>query len=209
MSIGIYIIENTVTNDLYVGSSVSDIDERWRSHKRDLKANKHHSSRLQNSWNKYGSEVFQFRVLEICEKEDCIQREQLFIDTLSPCFNMNPTAGNCSGRKFSEESKQKMSESAKKRGIHPSFLLNQVKTGISPRKKQRSRVVAGAKATYFKSLSLGEVTGYNETEELKFESTREASRFFKAKGLKFNHRSLAHNINKDRMYYGYYWKRNA
>lgn len=125
MDIGIYMIINEVTGDFYIGSAAVSLKSRISYHKRDLKANKHHSSRFQNSWNKYGSEAFSFVILKNCQANECIYLEQHYINEFSPVFNMNPIAGNCSGRKFNEESKKKMSESAKKRGLNEFLLKNQ------------------------------------------------------------------------------------
>lgn len=116
---GIYKIINTVTNQIYVGSSMSCIYQRYSYHKKDLRANKHHSAKLQNSWNKYGEKCFDFQIIEECS--NVLQREQYYIDTLNPFFNICKVAGNCSGRKFSDETKLKMSLIAKKRGLN-SFL---------------------------------------------------------------------------------------
>jgi group I intron endonuclease len=210
MATGVYIIENTVTGHFYIGSATASFESRWKSHWNDLRGNRHHSDRLQNSYNKYGESVFKFKVIVECAPELCIKKEQFYMDTLEPEFNMNPTAGNCLGRKFSEESKLKMSESAKKRGVHPSFLLNHVKKEVKAPKKKYSRVVPGARDAYAKKLSAGEVTGKNEAgEEIKFDSTRAAERHFKELGMKFNKVGLTANINQPRMYYGYYWTRNA
>lgn len=105
---GIYIITCLVNNKIYVGSSV-DIYTRYHRHKLDLNTNKHHSSSLQNAWNKYGSEKFSFSILEfVDDKTKLIEREQFWMDELNVCdrkrgYNISPTAGNCLGIKHSEE----------------------------------------------------------------------------------------------------------
>lgn len=114
-STGIYKITNIVSNQLYVGSSTSCIKSRWGYHLRDLRANKHHSSKLQNSFNKYGENSFVFEILEIVDdKSSILAREQFYIDELVPFFNTCRIAGNCLGVKHSEETRQRMSIS--KRG---------------------------------------------------------------------------------------------
>lgn len=123
---GIYKIANKVNDLIYIGSSIKCVKTRWSYHVKDLRANKHHSSRLQNHYNKYGEQSLNFELIEqINDTNSVIEREQFYIDTLKPQFNMCPTAGNCSGRKFTEETKRKMSEIAKKRGLNEALKLQQ------------------------------------------------------------------------------------
>lgn len=228
MITGVYLIKNKLTGDCYVGSSIKSIEDRWRYHRRDLNGNKHHSSRLQNSWNKYGSEQFEFSIVEECSPVLCIEREQHFIDTLNPSFNMNPTAGNCFGRKFSSESKQKMSESAKKRGLND-FLLNQ----------QKSKAIFNnigekqcTKCTIFKNPNIFRkntncclecyaetrpsrklknpkgrkpVVARNNFEVLEFNTMIDAETFFKNRGFKMNRTYLRSVLKTNKEYYGYTW----
>ena len=106
---GIYKITNTVTGKFYIGSAVN-IKSRWADHRSRLGANKHHNRHLQNSWNKHGEDSFTFEVLEYCEKERLIEREQFYIDNEKPAYNISPTAGNSLGVKRTDETKRKMSE---------------------------------------------------------------------------------------------------
>ena len=81
MSCGIYKIINIETNKIYVGSS-KNIEMRIKSHFSNLKNKKHHSVKLQNSYNKHGLSCFTYEVLEECEIEDLFVREQHWIDIL-------------------------------------------------------------------------------------------------------------------------------
>ena len=109
---GIYKITNTVTGKFYIGSAVN-IKRRWAIHRSRLDANKHGNRHLQNSWNKHGEDSFTFEVLECCEKERLIEREQFYIDNEKPAYNISPTAGNCLGVKHTDETKRKISEAKK------------------------------------------------------------------------------------------------
>lgn len=111
---GIYKITNTITGDYYIGSACN-ISNRWSLHRRTLANNKHHSIHLQRAYNKYGAEYFKFSVLEYCEKEKLIEREQYYIDSKRPSYNILPIAGSSLGIKRSEEAKRKMSEAWKTR----------------------------------------------------------------------------------------------
>ena len=103
-NIGIYQIENTENDKIYVGSAIN-IQGRWRVHKSDLNRNQHHSSYLQRAWNKYGSNSFKFTVLEaISDKSLLIKTEQKYIDFMLPEYNMCKFAGSQLGFKNSEKS---------------------------------------------------------------------------------------------------------
>ena len=111
---GIYCIKNTINNNIYVGSSI-DINKRKREHFSSLTKNKHHSRYLQRSFNKHGKENFSFSILEECFPEELLIREQHFINTLSPRYNVCRIAGNSFGTKRTEEAKNNISKAQKER----------------------------------------------------------------------------------------------
>lgn len=76
---GVYSITNLKNGKLYIGSS-NNIYRRWRDHKNLLKKDKHHSNHLQRAWNKYGEENFIFKILEECNEDILLKREQYYID---------------------------------------------------------------------------------------------------------------------------------
>lgn len=91
-NIGIYKITNLLNNKIYIGSTSKSFNIRWGNHKSKLKDNKHYNKHLQYAYNKYGSDNFKYEILEVCLKEDLIKREQYYIDTLKPQYNINPEA---------------------------------------------------------------------------------------------------------------------
>ena len=93
----------------YIGSSV-DIKKRWRDHLRDLKLSKHQNPKIQRHYDKYGKDDFVFIIIEPCFPEFLIIREQYYIDTLNPYFNIRRVADSNLGMKLSEETKKRMSE---------------------------------------------------------------------------------------------------
>jgi len=114
MNSGVYIIKNIINSKFYLGSSV-DLRKRKNNHFSDLNFNRHHSTALQNAYNKYGKENFEFEVIAICPPEYCIKLEQWFIDNMKPNYNICKIAGSMFGRKHSEETKLKISKKAKGR----------------------------------------------------------------------------------------------
>lgn len=109
---GIYTITNLITKQVYVGSS-QDIKARWIIHKRALVLNKHHSKKLQNVWNKYGEENFAFQVLEVCSINELTEREQYYLDTLNPQYNIRTIADSNRGIPKSENHRNLISEAKK------------------------------------------------------------------------------------------------
>ncbi len=100
---GLYAIENVITYESYVGSTVN-MRKRWHLHRTLLRSGKHHAKKLQAAWVKYGEECFRF--MPLCVIEDKAQRvamEQHFLTSLRPSYNTSPTATSCAGVKRSTE----------------------------------------------------------------------------------------------------------
>lgn len=100
---GIYKI---IYNDkiVYIGSSIN-IHKRWKQHISALKHNKHKNFLLQRIYNKGGNDSLNFYIIEECNKENLIKREQYYIDTYKPYCNL----ADANGRHLhTEETKQKM-----------------------------------------------------------------------------------------------------
>lgn len=89
---GIYKITNIVNNRCYIGSSVQ-IGIRFQQHKSRLKKDKHHSQYLQRAWNLHGESSFIFEILEKCDESIHLIREQFYMDTLKPEYNVEKIAG--------------------------------------------------------------------------------------------------------------------
>lgn len=74
----IYRISNLVNAKSYIGVSI-DYISRWKQHRRALKNNRHCNKKLQNAWNKYGEECFEFQVIEECPYYKCFDEEIKYI----------------------------------------------------------------------------------------------------------------------------------
>ncbi len=137
----VYQIRNTCNNKIYIGSA-TNYPHRKRTHLSDLKNQKHHSNKLQNAWNKYGNDNFIFEILEIVtRKEDLIEREQYWLDTLEAVkkgYNINPTASNCAGRIVTEKTREKIREKLKGKPLSPEHIAKRSESRIR-NKKPRSR----------------------------------------------------------------------
>ncbi len=83
--------------------------KRRNRHFSELKNNKHKNYKLQKLYNLYGKESFIFSVIEVVDiKENLIEREQYYINSLKPEININLIANSSFGVKRSEETKEKV-----------------------------------------------------------------------------------------------------
>ena len=71
---GVYCIKNIKNNKLYIGSTTVQFVKRLNLHVWELNSNKHKNKYLQNSWNKYKEDSFIFEIIEICDKNKCLER---------------------------------------------------------------------------------------------------------------------------------------
>ena len=100
---GIYKIVNKENGRIYVGSTGDSFLARWKLHLSLLKRKAHHSIFLQNSFNKRGENAYSFEIIEFVEKEKILAREQYWIDTLNPDYNILKVAGSNLGFRHSKE----------------------------------------------------------------------------------------------------------
>lgn len=110
MKSGIYEITNTISSKKYIGSA-KELNRRKETHFTQLRKNIHHNNYLQNAWNLYGEEAFEFTILEFCEINQLVLREQYYIDLypFETLYNICPKAGSRLGAKASQETKEKAS----------------------------------------------------------------------------------------------------
>ena len=65
----VYQIKNLENNKVYIGESTRG-ELRWKKHLRDLRGDYHPNKLLQEEFNKYGEEVFEWSILKEFESED-------------------------------------------------------------------------------------------------------------------------------------------
>lgn len=131
MTQGIYEIRNKLNGKAYGGSSVN-IRRRWKHHRWMLRHKEHHCTYLQAAWNLYGSDAFEFVVVEEIEDLDMrLAAEQKWLDehhAQKTCYNIAITAGPLGpvseetrrkvgaahrGRKHTEKTKRRISAALK------------------------------------------------------------------------------------------------
>lgn len=102
MESGVYKITNLINGKFYIGSS-KNLNRRKAEHTYRRKNLKYINSILKNAVLKYGYANFLFEIVEIVENVDFLcTREQYWIDTLKPEYNMRKIAksnlGLCSDK---------------------------------------------------------------------------------------------------------------
>lgn len=123
---GVYEIRNTVNGKKYVGSSI-DIEKRWREHRHHLNKGAHGNSHLQAAWDKYGSKVFAFRVIEqVDDIQSLVQREQWWLDNVRASGAQTYNVGDCvdcptRGIQFNAERKAELSIRTKQLWEDPDY----------------------------------------------------------------------------------------
>lgn len=121
---GIYMIRNKANGKVYIGQSVN-INRRWSDHIKSLQANSHYNEYLQRAWNKYGSDNFEFSIVENCLVDDLNRLEIYYIadyyQSYNPDFGYNLTKGG-DGVIPTEAVRKKMSDSKKQLYQDPEYI---------------------------------------------------------------------------------------
>ena len=125
METGVYEIVSSVGVSDYVGSTARDFKMREREHFNDLRGGGHYAKWMQRHFNKHG-EVLEFVVLEYCEPEKCLEREQYYLDNFPYVWNTCRTAGSSLGVKRRPETRQKNREVTKKQWQDPEFRAKNI-----------------------------------------------------------------------------------
>lgn len=105
---GVYRWTNIETGDSYVGSGV-DLTKRIRSYYQivELKRNPRHINR---ALLKYGHDKFELEIIEYCDKDELMEREQFYLDKLNPSYNNLKQAYSLKGFKHSVETIESLKE---------------------------------------------------------------------------------------------------
>lgn len=150
---GVYRIRNIETGDSYIGSTI-DIESRLVDHRWYLERDRHINARLQNAWNKYGSNAFVFEVVTEVKRSMLLIVEQEYIDReWGTLYNLARHAGapmrdrqhsdktrqqmsvDRRGRTKSPETRQRMTESHKK---FPRIVSDETRRRMSESAKTRA-----------------------------------------------------------------------
>jgi len=135
---GVYKIINKVNGKIYIGSA-KRFKQRAGEHLYSLKKNKHQNKHLQNSFNKYGEDVFLFEVIEVVvgdktartTKEQEYINEQIELENWENCFSFKKKTvekDRSCWSKTPEETKRILSEKGKAQWKDPEIRARRLKT---------------------------------------------------------------------------------
>src|SRR5687767_396383 len=102
---GVYQIRCIPTGKIYIGSAIN-LRDRWYRHRKSLSRGTHRNRYLQNAWDKYGNQSFEFEILEYVDVSHLLLAEQKWIDNTSCTdrtigFNLYNIAGSL-GQSFAQ-----------------------------------------------------------------------------------------------------------
>lgn len=87
---GVYMIKNLITGETYIGQSTKPYQRRIQHFSIHSNPNtKYTVKQLQSAMKQYGTKSFVFGILEHCELEQLLEREQYYINLLNPEYNVN------------------------------------------------------------------------------------------------------------------------
>lgn len=112
----IYSILNKSNGKIYIGQTIRTPNERKSEHFSRLRNQNHINPHLQNSWNKYGEDTFEFNVLENCPNEELGVNEDWWVtyfDSTNRTNGYNLQSGGYSNYTVSDETRIKQSEALK------------------------------------------------------------------------------------------------
>jgi group I intron endonuclease len=213
----IYQILNILNGHSYIGSAIN-FQRRIRQHKHLLRHNKHHSSYLQNAWNKYSEKFFEFKILtNIDNPLDLISKELYYFNLLKPVYNMSLIHPTRLGAKLTIEQRKRLSDAHKgipnpnrgKKRNQPAW--NKGKP-VSPKVRQNLILfVKGKRASPKTEFKLGIINNPARVKkvlcvELKivFNTIKEAGEFVGGKYRDINIGAAC--LGKQKSAYGYTWK---
>lgn len=224
---GIYVIKNNVNNKMYIGSS-TNIKQRFTCHKSALRNNNHRNKHLQNAWNKYGEDNFEFIIIEYHSyPEKILKRENVNIRLFDPEYN-NIKVNNENKFYHSDETKIKIGLKSKEKYIkNPKLkedLINRLKGRIpwnkgkigtvseENRKLHSERMKKRTPIRHSKEV-IDKIVEKNKKPILQFnlegnfikewDSSASAARFYKANGSG----NFSKAIKKGIKLYSSYWKK--
>ena len=215
----VYMIKNTVNGKVYVGSSI-DANKRYREHLRDLKKGDHHASRLQNSFNRYGADAFEFSILKYTKREnvrkeearvlkmfDATNREKGYnssdLTELGVCKHTEETkeklrkTQQARAANLTDEERKLLSEGGKKvwEGKSEEEIRAHCKKASNAAIKKTSRAVICSNGMRFDSLSdAGRYFGVDHVAILCLAKNQRKGKHSKLKGLSFKYAEETENV---------------
>ncbi len=193
---GIYRWTNKINNKIYIGSAVK-LNERLSNYYNINFQNIKHRSLIKNAILKYKISNFSIDILEYCDKDTLLKREQYYIDNMKPEYNILKIAGSRLGHKLSMETKLKISRQliGKKRPMYGKPISKEI---LKKRVEFHKCNILTLEAKNRLALTNKGITVkvYDNTNNLikKFSSIKETAKYYNV-GVKFIRKYLDNNKN--------------
>lgn len=178
--LGIYRWVNNISGKSYIGSSIN-LSKRFRQYfnYNFITIPSKKNSIIYSSLLKYGYSNFSLEILEFCNSDNIIiEREQFYINSLKPEYNILKIAGSSLGHKASEETKKKISLARiGKRHNEETIALFKARVHTDEVKLAISKAVTGINSPVAKTLYVY----YGDNPSLlykKFNTLTEGGKFF-------------------------------
>jgi group I intron endonuclease len=185
---GIYRITNVENGRVYFGSALN-FKRRKSAHFYELRNNRHKNQFLQNDYNIYGPEAFEFEIVcHVLNAEDLLAEEQEFLsrhyDNCDMCYNMAQfSRASHKGLKHSVSSRQKISETHKGKIVSEETREKIAKANkgkrLSEETKQRMSEAKRSSHSFRSFKAVVAVELNNNNHEVVFGSLTEAAKFYK------------------------------
>lgn len=105
---GVYLWTNIINGKSYVGSSVNLSRRLTQYYNINILTKYRENSLIHKAILKYGYSNFKLCILEYCDRKDTIKREQYYMDTFKPEYNILKFAGSNVGFVHSSETIEKI-----------------------------------------------------------------------------------------------------
>lgn len=125
---GVYLLRCIPENRIYIGSTKQSFRARFSNHYKFLSQGNLRNKKLQEDFNLYGKDNFEFEILGVYPENMIVYYENRFMRELSPYYNVIKASNNSKtnlNRKFSDAHKEKIREKAKQYR-HNSETLNRL-----------------------------------------------------------------------------------
>ena len=182
----IYKITNKITKKCYIGETKHNPETRWKRHLRAINKNTGCPA-LRDAIKKYGVENFKLEVLIICFDQDRYIYEKQYIKKYNSQvpngYNIleGGEGGGFIGKKHTEETKQKLSESLKKFYENPEERHKKSLTNKEAMKKVDMKKIIANSENYKKAVEEGRVGGraHKLSEETKQKIRESVLKYYK------------------------------
>ena len=156
----------------------------------ELNRNVHNNKHLQNAWNKYGEESFEFNVLEYCDVELLNEREKYWINHFKSTdskygYNIRIDPFTNRGLKWSETQREKMYESINKEGswyrnhsipqqtLEKAWEASRNRIWTDEERKRQSIILTGTKVLDTSKMKIAQTGENNGSAKLKENEVKE------------------------------------